>query len=124
MDVRLGGGRIEAVGTAGSLAAPGSSRVDLNGFLLLPAPAEPHAHSDTALTASARDGPVSYAVEEVQRRATEAALLQLGHGATALRSHVRIDEVQRARPAGGGAPGPPLAARPHRPRRRSPCPGC
>ncbi|CAM5529189.1 amidohydrolase family protein [Streptomyces xanthochromogenes] len=93
VDVRLGGGRIEAVGTAGSLTANGSSRVDLNGFLLLPAPAEPHAHSDTALTAFSAEGPVSYAVEEVQRRATEAALLQLGHGATALRSHVRIDEV-------------------------------
>lgn len=92
VDVRLGGGRIEAVGTAGSLTAHGS-RVDLNGFLLLPAPAEPHAHSDTALTAFSAEGPVSYAVEEVQRRATEAALLQLGHGATALRSHVRIDEV-------------------------------
>ncbi|MFE9405310.1 amidohydrolase family protein [Streptomyces sp. NPDC006530] len=93
VDVRLGGGRIEAVGTVGSLAAQGASRVDLNGFLLLPAPVEPHAHSDTALTAFGPEGPVSYAVEEVQRRATEAALLQLGHGATALRSHVRIDEV-------------------------------
>ncbi|WP_438292281.1 amidohydrolase family protein [Streptomyces sp. HUAS TT7] len=92
VDVRLGGGRIEAVGTAGSLTAHGA-RVDLTGFLLLPAPAEPHAHSDTALTAFSAEGPVSYAVEEVQRRATEAALLQLGHGATALRSHVRIDEV-------------------------------
>ncbi|MET9363003.1 hydrolase [Streptomyces sp. NPDC006632] len=93
VDVRLGGGRIEAVGTAGSLAAHGSARVDLDGFLLLPAPAEPHAHGDTALTALSAEGPVAYAVEEVQRRATEAALLQLGHGATALRSHVRIDEV-------------------------------
>ncbi|MFK8912555.1 amidohydrolase family protein [Streptomyces sp. YS-3] len=93
VDVRLGGGRIEAVGTAGSLAAH-YSKVDLNGFLLLPAPAEPHAHSDTALTAFGPEGPVSYAAEDVQRRATEAALLQLGHGATALRSHVRIDDVR------------------------------
>jgi cytosine deaminase len=31
---------------------------------------------------------------EIQRRATEAALLQLGHGATALRSHVRVGDVQ------------------------------
>ncbi|MFF3321296.1 amidohydrolase family protein [Streptomyces sp. NPDC002889] len=92
VDVRLGGGRIEAVGTAGSLP-PHSSRVDLTGFLLLPAPAEPHAHGDTALTADA-PGPVSYATEDVQRRATEAALLQLGHGATALRSHIRIGDVQ------------------------------
>ncbi|MFE7774320.1 amidohydrolase family protein [Streptomyces sp. NPDC057445] len=97
VDVRLSGDRIEAVGTAGSLTtAPKaySARVDLSGFLLLPAPAEPHAHGDTALTAPTSEGPVSYAVEEVQRRATEAALLQLGHGATALRSHVRIGDVQ------------------------------
>ncbi|WP_240135377.1 amidohydrolase family protein [Streptomyces sp. MUM 178J] len=94
VDVRLSGGRIEAVGTAGSLTpAPRCTRVDLNGYLLLPAPAEPHAHGDTALTAD-NPGPVSYAVEDVQRRATEAALLQLGHGATALRSHVRIGDVQ------------------------------
>ncbi|MFD5035033.1 amidohydrolase family protein [Streptomyces sp. NPDC058405] len=93
VDVRLGAGRIEAVGTAGSLTAHGA-RLDLAGYLLLPAPAEPHAHSDTALTAPASDRPVSYAPEEVQRRATEAALLQLGHGATALRSHVRIGDAQ------------------------------
>ncbi|MFI5962965.1 amidohydrolase family protein [Streptomyces asoensis] len=96
VDVRLGRGRIEAVGTAGSLtAAPtrGGTRVDLGGYLLLPAPAEPHAHVDTALTADT-DGPVSYAPEDVQRRATEAALLHLGHGATALRTHVRVGDVQ------------------------------
>ncbi|MFJ2648658.1 hydrolase [Streptomyces sp. NPDC087420] len=110
VDVRLGGGLIEAVGTAGSLTAHGA-RVDLSGHLLLPAPAEPHAHSDTALTAEvvdtgdrvgAVDSPAavspscspSYAPEDVRRRATEAALLQLGHGATALRSHVRIGDAQ------------------------------
>ncbi|MEU5292727.1 amidohydrolase family protein [Streptomyces umbrinus] len=92
VDVRLGGGRIEAVGTAGSLTAH-SARVDLAGYLLLPAPAEPHAHGDTALSADG-DGPVSYEAHEVQRRTTEAALLQLGHGATALRSHVRVGDVQ------------------------------
>ncbi|MFE5593881.1 amidohydrolase family protein [Streptomyces sp. NPDC056549] len=91
VDVRLAGGRIEAVGTAGSLAAVGA-RVDLTGYLLLPAAAEPHAHADTALSADT-PGPVSYAPDEVQRRATEAALLQLGHGATALRAHVRIGDV-------------------------------
>ncbi|MFD8610521.1 amidohydrolase family protein [Streptomyces sp. NPDC059631] len=113
VDVRLSGERIEAVGTAGSLGpaggagrdgerggergadgfGDGGSRVDLSGYLLLPAPAEPHAHADTALTADA-DGPVSYDPEDVQRRATEAALLQLGHGATALRAHVRVGDVQ------------------------------
>ncbi|WLW52931.1 hydrolase [Streptomyces sp. YU58] len=97
VDVRLGGGRIEAVGTAGSLAAGGTracgARVDLGGYLLLPAPAEPHAHGDTALSAD-EDGPVSYDPKDVQRRATEAALLQLGHGATAVRAHVRVGDVQ------------------------------
>ncbi|KNB50077.1 amidohydrolase family protein [Streptomyces caatingaensis] len=94
VDVRLSGGRIEAVGTAGSLA-PGV-RCDLSGYLLLPAPADPHAHCDTALTADL-DGPVPDGVEDVQRRVTEAALLQLGHGATAVRSHVRIGDVQGLR---------------------------
>ena len=118
VDVRLGGGRIEAVGTAGSLTAglpspaapPGGARdaarsadtpapggpgarVDLTGYLLLPAPAEPHAHLDTALTAGAA-GPPSDAAQDVQRRVTEAALLQLGHGATAVRTHVRVGDVQ------------------------------
>ncbi|MFP1627457.1 amidohydrolase family protein [Streptomyces sp. 5K101] len=92
VDVRLGGGRIEAVGTAGSLP-PHASRLDLTGFLLLPAPVEPHTHGDTALSAET-PGPVSYEPDDIQRRATEAALLQLGHGATALRSHVRIGDVQ------------------------------
>ncbi|MEU2441298.1 amidohydrolase family protein [Streptomyces rubradiris] len=109
VDVRLGGGRIEAVGTAGSLA-PGESRtgltrVDLSGYLLLPAPAEPHAHGDTALSAE-HPGPVSYAPEDVQRRATQAALLQLGLGATAVRAHVRVGDVQ-----GLGALGAVLRAR-------------
>ncbi|MFD6548871.1 amidohydrolase family protein [Streptomyces sp. NPDC058398] len=97
VDVRLGGGRIEAVGTAGSLAAGASgalgAKVDLDGYLLLPAPAEPHAHSDTALTADDH-GPLAYDDRAIQRRATEAALLQLGHGATALRTHVRVGDVQ------------------------------
>ncbi|MEU0376789.1 amidohydrolase family protein [Streptomyces cyaneofuscatus] len=92
VDVRLSGSRIEAVGTAGSLTARGP-RIDLRGYLLLPAPAEPHAHGDTALTADGV-GPASDHPEDIQRRATEAALLQLGHGATALRAHVRIGGVQ------------------------------
>ncbi len=63
VDVRLGGGRIEAVGTAGSLVADAAracvARLDLTGYLLLPAPAEPHAHADTALSAD-EPGPVSH----------------------------------------------------------------
>ncbi|WP_225847944.1 amidohydrolase family protein [Streptomyces sp. HPF1205] len=99
VDVRLSGPRIEAVGTAGSLLpepsrAAARTRIDLSGYLLLPAPAEPHAHLDLALTAG---GPPSGEITEIQRRATEAALLQLGHGATAVRTHVRIGDVQGMR---------------------------
>ncbi|MCC8480903.1 hydrolase [Streptomyces globisporus] len=101
VDVRLSGSRIEAVGTAGSLTARGP-RIDLRGYLLLPAPAEPHAHGDTALTADSlgpdSQGPASHRAEDIQRRATEAALLQLGHGATALRTHVRVGDVQGLAP--------------------------
>lgn len=106
VDVRLSGGRIEAVGTAGSLAprppTAGSTRIDLAGYLLLPAPAEPHAHYDTALTAGTAGagratGSPPPRTTEVQRRTTEAALIQLGHGATALRTHVHIGGVGRLR---------------------------
>ncbi|MFD0316683.1 amidohydrolase family protein [Streptomyces flavalbus] len=95
VDVRLSGGHIEAVGTVGSLGPVrgGGTRLDLGGYLLLPAPAEPHAHADTALSAD-EDGPISYDPQDVQRRATEAALLQLGHGATAVRAHARVGDVQ------------------------------
>jgi cytosine/creatinine deaminase len=48
VDVRIVGDRIEAVGAAGSLSA--AERLDLNGYLLLPAPVEPHAHLDEAFT--------------------------------------------------------------------------
>ncbi|MEU5833221.1 hydrolase [Streptomyces diacarni] len=129
VDVRLVGERIEAVGTAGSLggARESGTRLDLTGYLLLPAPAEPHAHYDSALTAptaepprprhperrpgdtdgiaagapgGAADGRQDTAGEadalpreDIQRRTTEAALLQLGQGATALRTHVHIGDV-------------------------------
>lgn len=103
VDVRLSGPRIEAVGTAGSLAPPGpagrhgaGTPIDLHGYLLLPAPAEPHAHLDLALTAPA-GGPPAGDVADIQRRATEAALIQLGHGATAVRSHVRVGDVHGLR---------------------------
>ncbi|MEV5158999.1 amidohydrolase family protein [Streptomyces sp. NPDC053728] len=92
VDVRIDGPHIEAVGTAGSLTTRGT-RLDLRGYLLLPAPAEAHAHADTALTGTAT-GPPSYRPEDVRRRATEAALLQLSHGATAVRAHVRVGDVQ------------------------------
>ncbi|MFJ1753140.1 hydrolase [Kitasatospora sp. NPDC088134] len=102
VDVRISGDRIQAVGTVGSLgplpAMPGQptvttgARIDLSGYLLLPAPAEPHGHYDSAfssaLPAAPADGPA-----ELVRRVTEAALTSLGYGATAQRTHVRIGDV-------------------------------
>ncbi|MEU8705336.1 amidohydrolase family protein [Streptomyces sp. NPDC048565] len=99
VDVRIGGTRIEAVGTAGSLSTS-RNRLDLRGYLLLPAPAEPHSHADTALTGGS-GGPPSRRPDDVRRRATEAALLQLSHGATALRAHVRVGGVQGLGPLEG-----------------------
>ncbi|MGK5534132.1 hydrolase [Streptomyces sp. URMC 129] len=104
VDVRLSAGRVEAVGTPGSLSPPAPSgprggdddaRVDLTGYLLLPAPAEPHAHHDTALTGvRAGSAPPPDTPVDLRRRVTEAALAQLGHGATAQRSHVRIGDAR------------------------------
>ncbi|WP_165984454.1 amidohydrolase family protein [Streptomyces sp. YIM 98790] len=104
VDVRLAAGRIAAVGTPGSLTpagtAPAAVTVDLSGYLLLPAPAEPHAHHDTALTAPGAGPPAAQVTGPpaddpacLQRRITEAALLQLGHGATAQRSHIGIGDL-------------------------------
>ena len=95
VDIRIGAGRIEEIGPAGRLSAP--ERLDLSGYLLLPAPVEPHAHLDEAF-ATTRPGPeggdsgAAETVEAAQRRITEAALSGLGYGATVQRTHVRIGE--------------------------------
>ena len=96
VDVRILGERIESVGPAGSLSAP--DRLDLTGYLLLPAPTEPHAHLDEAFSATPPVGPDPGAdavgsTESLQRRITEAALSALGYGATVQRTHVRIGGV-------------------------------
>jgi cytosine/adenosine deaminase-related metal-dependent hydrolase len=49
IDVRIDAGRIAAVGALDRL--PDDEVHDLTGYVLLPAPAEPHAHLDKALTA-------------------------------------------------------------------------
>ena len=96
-----------AVGPPGTLPAAGE-RLDLSGFLLLPAPAEPHAHFDTALTADRIPNPHgdlagaitawldyqgSVPRDDFVERATRAALLGLANGATAIRTHVGIYET-------------------------------
>ncbi len=104
-DVLVQGETISAVGAPGSLDPPAAQRLDLHGYLVLPAPAEPHGHLDKALTAgrvSNPTGDLDGAVQvwrayrstmdhdDVVRRATEAALTQLANGVTAIRSHVDV----------------------------------
>ncbi|WP_329488181.1 hydrolase [Kitasatospora sp. NBC_01246] len=106
VDVRISGDRIQAVGTTGSLgplpALPGApttttgARIDLKGYLLLPAPAEAHAHYDVAFSA-ALPAPPPETSGDLTRRVTEAALTSLGYGATAQRTHVRIGDVHGLR---------------------------
>ncbi|MBD0669839.1 hydrolase [Streptomyces sp. CBMA156] len=106
VDVRISGDRIQAVGTVGSLgplpALPGAptvttgARIDLRGYLLLPAPAEAHAHYDSAFSAALSTPPPDTPAD-LTRRVTEAALTSLGYGATAQRTHVRIGDVHGLR---------------------------
>ena len=106
VDVRLAGGVIAAVEPAGSLAPqPGEATHDATGHVVLPAPAEPHAHLDKALTADRVPNPrgdlagavaawhaewPSLTVADIAARARAAALLQLSFGTTAVRTHVDV----------------------------------
>ena len=104
-DVRVRPEGVAAVDPPGTLGpARGDAVHDLAGYVLLPAPAEPHAHLDKALLADRavnRTGDLEGAVEamrslgplthaDVLGRARRAALLYLGHGVTAIRSHVDV----------------------------------
>jgi len=90
-DVRVGPAAVYALDPPGTVATvPGDVVHDLNGYVLLPAPAEPHAHLDKALLADRatnRTGDLAGAVEamrsvggsitpaDVLHRARRAALL-------------------------------------------------
>jgi cytosine deaminase len=105
-DVRIVGARIDRVDGVGTLApADGDDVLDLAGYVLLPAPAEPHAHLDKVLSADtvgvhAHD--LLAAIEawhahretidadEIAGRATEGARMLLARGATAVRTHVDV----------------------------------
>jgi cytosine deaminase len=119
-DVDLAGGTVSAVRpAAGSTAyggmeygstayadpALGDDELDLTGYVLLTAPAEPHAHLDKALSwdlirppMGDLDGAVrawraysgQVTGESIGERATEAATLLLRNGTTAVRTHVDL----------------------------------
>lgn len=106
VDVRLAGGVVADVLTAGTLPRTGGpAELDLAGYVLLTAPAEPHAHLDKARSwdqidppmgdlASAVDAWVEFTAhvttEDIARRAKAQALDMLAQGTTAIRSHVDL----------------------------------
>jgi cytosine/creatinine deaminase len=82
-----------------------TNEIDLEGFLLLPATAEPHAHLDKALTADLLPNPKgdlmgaihawvahlpNLNVDEIADRARTAALELVMSGTTAIRTHVNV----------------------------------
>lgn len=114
VDVTLDGQRVAAVEPAGThLPSDGHDELDLNGFVLLTAPAEPHAHLDKALSwdqisppmgdlegaiESWRAHTVGMTTDDILARARAAAHLMLRNGTTAVRSHVDLlmgDEPMR-----------------------------
>lgn len=103
-DVLIEDGRVSAVAPAGQLPSV-CEEMDLSGFMLLPAPAEPHAHLDKALTwdlagASPCDLPGAVAAwhayaeqvteEDVLVRARRALDELVANGATAVRTHADV----------------------------------
>jgi cytosine deaminase len=99
-DVRITDATVTEIAPAGTLA---DSDLDLTGFLLLPAPAEPHAHLDKAFSWDLIDPPMGdlvlainswrqyssvMTVEGIAERARAAALALLRNGTTAVRTHV------------------------------------
>jgi len=108
VDVVLDGSVVAAVADAGTPAsgvAGPEAVLDLDGYLLLTAPAEPHAHLDKALSfdlvrpplgdlPSAIEAWVAYAqtmsVDSIVERARTQALAMLAQGITAIRSHVDV----------------------------------
>ncbi len=104
VDVHLASGRVHSAEPANGHPSKHGD-IDLTGYLLLPAPAEPHAHLDKALSFDEirpPPGDLSSAiaawegytptltVEGIAERARRAALSLLSNGTTAVRSHVNL----------------------------------
>ncbi|MDX6234392.1 MAG: cytosine/creatinine deaminase [Nocardioidaceae bacterium] len=104
VDVVLDGDTVAEVVPAGAAPAAGAE-LDLTGFVLLTAPAEPHAHLDKARSWDAINPPMGdlgraveswvnhttdMTTEQIVVRARAQALDMLQHGTTAIRSHVDL----------------------------------
>jgi cytosine/creatinine deaminase len=106
-EVLVHGDRIGGVGPSRTVADGDAEALDLAGYVLLAAPAEPHAHLDKALTADrvvVQAGDLGAAidawhehrrtlpVDDIARRAEAAARASLARGVTAVRTHVDVGE--------------------------------
>ena len=103
VDIHVRGESIVAVEPSGPDRGGGAR--DLTGYVVLPAPVEPHAHLDKALTADIVTNPKGDLMTAIERwqahypeltyddigdRARRAAELSLASGATAIRTHVDV----------------------------------
>jgi cytosine/creatinine deaminase len=106
-DVLLEDDRVAGIRPAGGPVGEESEVLDLAGYVLLAAPAEPHAHLDKALTANrvgVQADNLAAAIEawhehrrgldvdDIARRAEAAARASLARGVTAIRTHVDVGE--------------------------------
>jgi cytosine deaminase len=105
---------ISSVGEPGATSATtDEATLDLAGYLLLPAPAEPHAHLDKAYSAERAPNPQgdlggavaawlryrpSMTDEDIVARATTAVRSYVANGVTAIRSHVDVGQDVGLRP--------------------------
>lgn len=109
VDVELGRENGHGIVTRMTASVPGRSfddtTVDLRGYVLLTAPAEPHAHLDKAFSwdalrppltdlhgaiSSWRQGSAAFDEDSFRERAASAALAMVRNGTTAVRTHVDI----------------------------------
>jgi len=101
-------GVIVSVGPAARAETVPAAEHDLTGYLLLPAPAEPHAHLDKALLGERHPnvtGDLAGAIDamiavlptithdDLVTRARTAALTALANGTTAIRTHADVGEL-------------------------------
>ena len=104
VDVRIDGERVEEV-AARLTPVAGEPVVELGDHVLLPAPAEPHAHLDKALTADIVLNPagdllgaiaawrahrITLTLDDIARRAERAVRMLAANGVTAIRTHVDV----------------------------------
>ncbi|HJM38349.1 MAG TPA: amidohydrolase family protein [Acidimicrobiales bacterium] len=113
VNLHINDGYIETITELQKPASPPEGGTDLNGWLVIPSMAEPHAHLDKALTAESVPNPagdLSGAIEawisatargeityeDTVYRAVEAMRLLVSKGVTAVRTHVNVVSGSRA----------------------------